>query len=177
VRWLWRLIDSYNPDVSKPVVGVVVCVLLALVALALWVPVIPVAPGGQPMLLSNYAAHLNRQATAPEQRATLEAELARLEPREREGTANEEEKVALHHLRDALRSFSAYRAPPPPSYLDRWAGLTYRPLWTVRSADPSLGGIGVAWAVVFGELALILLLGGGLLTFVARRERRRKAAG
>ena len=33
----------------------------------------------------------------------------------------------------------------------------------------------IEWVVLFAEHALILLLGGGLLTFVVRRERRRKA--
>ena len=33
----------------------------------------------------------------------------------------------------------------------------------------------IEWPIVFFEQALILLFGGGLLTFVVRRERRRKA--
>ena len=34
----------------------------------------------------------------------------------------------------------------------------------------------ISWSIVFAEQALILLLGGGLLTWVVRRERRKRAA-
>ena len=70
-------------------------------------------------------------------------------------------------------------ASPPRQDCDptRFPVIGYQWVWNVRVVGPVYGVsmYEVAWARVALTHALLLILGGGLLTWVVRRERRRRA--
>ena len=79
------------------------------------------------------------------------------------------------------RGFADHHRPWwPPEYY--WWSDLHGPLWRPRDRNPGgttlpvQGMLRLRWPVFLAQHASILLLACGLLTYVVRRERRRKAA-
>jgi hypothetical protein len=136
---------------SKPVVAVVVCALLALVAASLRVPV-------------RWWLEVSAQVT-DERRATLADQALLSSVRQDLGS-----KRALLFHRVLSDGPEPVQATWPVRFRWVWSSRTRYDSGIIHSHER------IRWGVLGSIQALILLLGGGLLTYVVRRERRRKAA-
>ena len=140
---------------------VLACMALALVGSVIWVPVQP--SGQRPWPLP--------AEEAARRRASLEHAFT---------TAPEHERDALRELIEYQSRWDAgYRVPLTHARV-RWTWCWRRaPVSRVPDTPPGremLAGEFIRWTHVAAEQIGVLALGGGLLAWVVRRERRRRAA-
>ena len=155
---------SYDEWVRKPAIAVVVGTLLALLVTVLFLPV---------------------RRTRQWRPALSAAAIARFEQDNfwcvDDQRQPADERVTRWQWERRLRLYRGERVPVGKSRFttvwtrDPWVSDGPRYDKWVRQDIEVFSGDLIRWPIVLATQALILLLGGGLLTFVVRRERQRKA--
>lgn len=153
---------------SKSDIAVLVGTLLGLGAVALWVPV----REGKRIRGEPSAAAI---AETADDWDWAHGVLPRNRPERTRGSWSlPYRRLVMQHGRDEFLDIMRGRAwdysdvPWPPRWVWIWSRQPVRPM---RSAGWEIGER-VRWPIVLGELGLILVLGGALMTVVVRRRRR-----
>lgn len=140
----------------------------------LLVPMIPVIDG-VPVQVAWRTERLRGIRRARQMTMVLDARIAAMQRRTAHPQSPWRTEIEIAFAKETRRRLAARgRTPPPLSLRARWWGLHAWPVWR-RNHRWNGYAQQILWAVLLAEQGLIVLAGAGLLAWLVRRERRRRA--